>query len=89
MKHEPINLLNVQQLHEYGLVQCDQHRRDRNAQREKELHDARIHLVLRFTPFIWLEDENLEPVTLMETVAVRLMEAAQEERERRKELQAA
>src|ERR1700686_4174980 len=37
--------------------------------------------------FIYLEDQNLEPVTLMERVAERLWIAANQEKQRRKSLQ--
>lgn len=66
-----------------GVIQCDQHRRDDNEKRAQERIDAHYRLVLRFIPFIWHEDQRLDPVEMMESVAGRLTYAAQEERERR------
>jgi hypothetical protein len=81
-------LLTDEQLAEMApsdVIQCDQHRRDRNERAAQAQIDARYRLILRFAPFIWLEDQNLEPVTLMETVAARLLAEAEAEKIRREE----
>lgn len=85
MKHEPINLYNANLLsiEEADERQCDYHRRHEDERRAQAQIDARTRLILRFTSFIFLQDQNREPVDLMETVGKRLLEAAQLERERR------
>jgi hypothetical protein len=85
MKHQPINLYNANLLSttEADDLHCDIHRRNENERRAQQQIDARNRLILRFTPFILLTDQNREPVDLMETVAKRLMDAARLERERR------
>lgn len=87
----PINLYNATLLTETEVddLQCDQHLRNRNERKAEEYIEARNRLILRFTPFIWLEDQNLDPVELMEMVADRLCQAANQERERRAALIAA
>lgn len=40
--------------------------------------EAPERMILRFMPFIQLRDQNLEPVTLMETVAERLSTAVRD-----------
>jgi hypothetical protein len=84
--HHDIQLLDHT---EAGDSQCDQHLRSRNERLALEHIETRNSLVMHFLPFIWLQDQNLEPVALMETVAERLMMAADEERQRRKALIAA
>lgn len=69
-----------------GDQQCDQHNRDANEVAAAEQIEARRRLVMRFLPFIWLEDQNLDTATLMETVALRLSDAANAERLRRRML---
>jgi len=84
MRHEPINLYNAHLLTETGHVQCDPHRRRTNDLRERQMEEAHQHLIMKFAPFIWPEDERLQdPVKLMETVAERLWTAAQNEKDRR------
>lgn len=80
---------DVRELTEDGVVQCDLHLRVENEKRAWEHIHARNKLLYRFLPFVWLQDQNLEPIELLETVAGRLLEAAQEERERRQSLIAA
>jgi hypothetical protein len=51
------------------------------------LYNAHQHLIIKFAPLIWPEDERLQdPVKLMETVAERLWTAAQNEKDRRTRL---
>jgi len=84
MKHVPINLHNANLLTESGYQQCDSHRRRANEKREKEMEEAHRHLVMKFAPYIWPEDERIrDPVKLMETVAERLWTSAQNEKDRR------
>ena len=89
--HAPLDKLKLLKLQgpmrtTVGHKQADQHRRDRDAIAAQQQSDTRDKLVMRFLPFIWLEDQNLEPVTLMETVAERLWVTAQKERQRRKSI---
>jgi len=85
------DLLTTQEADDYytesGAVQCDPHLREKNEQRGQEQIMARNRLVFRFLPFIWLQDERLEPVELMKTVALRLWRAAEAEENRRKQTQ--
>jgi len=76
-----LSLDDVQELNEQGVVQCDIHRRSLNEQRAGEQINARNKLLYRFLPFVWLEDQNLPPIDLMETVGNRLLDAARRERE--------
>jgi hypothetical protein len=69
------------------IEQCDQHLRNANERAADEQIEARRRLVMRFLPFIWLEDQNLDTAALMKRVAVRLWVAARAERERRATLQ--
>jgi len=69
-----------------GYAQADLHRRQANEERAEQNIKAHARLIMRFTPFILATDQNTEPVALMETVAKRLMIAAQEERQRRIEV---
>ena len=67
----------------FGDAQCDQHNRNRNDEAAARMAGAHTKLVMKFSPFIRLSDEKLEPVKLMETVADRLWLAAKRERQRR------
>lgn len=58
----------------------DRHRRDANEVEADRLIQARRDLLLRFLPFVWLEDQNLPPAELLETVAARLYDGAREVR---------
>lgn len=82
----PINLLNAHLLErtESGVLQCDPHHRRTNEEAGKAQTKARKRLVKKLTPFVWLEDQNLDVAAFAEAVAGRLLEWAKEERERRK-----
>lgn len=54
----------------------DDHRRTANDVEADRLIAARRTLLLRFLPFVLLEDQNREPADLLETVAKRLFEEA-------------
>jgi hypothetical protein len=66
-----------------GVAQCDLHNRKKNDEATARMATAHTKLVMKFSPFIRLSDEKLEPVKLMETVADRLWLAAKRERQRR------
>ena len=65
-----------------GNTQADQHNRDKNEERAQEHIDARNRLVRRLLPFIYYDDRNLAPVTLLETIGQRLLDEAKAERQR-------
>lgn len=54
----------------------DDHRRTANDVEQDRLIAARRTLLLRFLPFVRLEDQNLPPAVLLETVAGRLQAEA-------------
>jgi hypothetical protein len=86
-KCPPVNLHTMSLLTVAGDCQCDQHNRDANERAAEAQMEARNRLVMRFLPFVYLEDQNLDPVTLMDRVAERLWIAANKEKQRRKSLQ--
>lgn len=59
-----------------GSVPEDDHRRTANDVEADRLIAARRALLLRFLPFVRLEDQNLAPVELLKTVARRLYDEA-------------
>ena len=85
MNVPPINLHNVHLLSpaDERALQCDQHRRDADNRAGKAQNKTRKRLVKKLTPFVWLEDENLDVAIFAERVAERLLNWAKEERARR------